>query len=55
MDPRWYIRKPFGFSYFSKELVPIAHAWVETTGNVVFWRYNENVTAFVTSVWAILC
>ncbi|PYH45409.1 epoxide hydrolase family protein [Aspergillus saccharolyticus JOP 1030-1] len=40
-DPRWYIKKPFGFSYFPKELVPIPRAWVETTGNLVFWNSHE--------------
>lgn len=43
MDPRWYIRKPLGFSYFPKELVPVPRAWVETTGNLVFWRQHEKV------------
>ncbi|RFU33849.1 hypothetical protein B7463_g2486, partial [Scytalidium lignicola] len=35
MDPRWYINKPLGFSYFPKELVPIPRSWIETTGNMV--------------------
>lgn len=42
-DPRWYIRKPFGFSYYPKELVPTPRAWVETTGNLVFWQAHEKV------------
>ncbi|KAI9738745.1 MAG: hypothetical protein M1834_008252 [Cirrosporium novae-zelandiae] len=41
MDPRWYIRKPLGFSYFPMELVPTPRAWVETTGNLVFWNLHE--------------
>ncbi|RAL10974.1 epoxide hydrolase family protein [Aspergillus homomorphus CBS 101889] len=40
-DPRWYIQKPFGFSYFPKELVPVPRAWVETTGNLVFWKEHD--------------
>ncbi|BCS02958.1 epoxide hydrolase [Aspergillus luchuensis] len=67
-DPRWYIRKPFGFSYYPKELVPTPRAWVETTGNLVFWQAHEkgghfaalerpqdfldDLTAFCGQVWA---
>ncbi|RAK84782.1 epoxide hydrolase [Aspergillus costaricaensis CBS 115574] len=67
-DPRWYIRKPFGFSYYPKELVPTPRAWVETTGNLVFWQAHEkgghfaalerpqdfldDLTAFCEQVWA---
>ncbi|KAA8643474.1 hypothetical protein EYZ11_001429 [Aspergillus tanneri] len=38
MDPRWYIRRPLGFSYFPMELLPAPQAWVATTGNLVFWK-----------------
>ncbi|PWY75919.1 epoxide hydrolase [Aspergillus eucalypticola CBS 122712] len=67
-DPRWYIRKPFGFSYYPKELVPTPRAWVETTGNLVFWQAHEkgghfaalerpqdfldDLTVFCGQVWA---
>ncbi|OOF93430.1 hypothetical protein ASPCADRAFT_398462 [Aspergillus carbonarius ITEM 5010] len=66
-DPRWYIRKPFGFSYFPKELIPAPRAWIETTGDLVFWRAHEkgghfaalerpqelldDLTAFCEQVW----
>ncbi|OJJ69918.1 hypothetical protein ASPBRDRAFT_678370 [Aspergillus brasiliensis CBS 101740] len=67
-DPRWYIRKPFGFSYYPMELVPTPRAWVERTGNLVFWQAHEkgghfaalerpqdfldDLTAFCELVWA---
>ncbi|KAL1982328.1 hypothetical protein VTN96DRAFT_1422 [Rasamsonia emersonii] len=67
MDPRWYIRKPFGFSYFPMELVPVPRSWIETTGNLVFWRqhekgghfaalerpqdFAEDLAAFVQQIW----
>ncbi|KAF7592106.1 hypothetical protein BBP40_000712 [Aspergillus hancockii] len=67
-DPRWYIHKPFGFSYFPMELLPVPRAWVETTGNLVFHREHEkgghfaalerpqellnDVLAFIDQVWA---
>ncbi|KAH8431643.1 uncharacterized protein LDX57_009299 [Aspergillus melleus] len=41
MDPRWYIQKPFGYSYFPRELIPAPKAWVATTGNLVFCIYHE--------------
>ncbi|KAE8386397.1 Alpha/Beta hydrolase protein [Aspergillus alliaceus] len=36
-----YIQKPFGYSYFPYELFPVPKAWVETTGNLVFWREHQ--------------
>ncbi|KAB8072527.1 Alpha/Beta hydrolase protein [Aspergillus leporis] len=67
-DSRWYIRKPFGFSYFPMELLPVPRAWVETTGDLVFHREHEkgghfaalerpqdllnDVIAFTEQVWA---
>ncbi|PYH97726.1 alpha/beta-hydrolase [Aspergillus ellipticus CBS 707.79] len=66
-DPRWFIQKPFGFSYYPMELVPVPRAWVETTGNLVFWKTHEkgghfaalerprdfldDLTAFCEQVW----
>lgn len=41
LNPRWYIRKPFGFSYFPMELLPAPRAWVEATGNLVFFQQHE--------------
>ncbi|KAJ5289069.1 hypothetical protein N7478_002099 [Penicillium angulare] len=40
-DPRWYIKKPLGFSHFPKELAPLPRSWVETTGNLVFWNQHH--------------
>ncbi|KAH8809006.1 Alpha/Beta hydrolase protein [Xylogone sp. PMI_703] len=70
MDPRWYINKPLGFSYFPKELVPIPQSWIETTGNLVFWRqhekgghfaaleqpreFAEDIVAFAEQIWSLL-
>ncbi|CEJ57229.1 hypothetical protein PMG11_05930 [Penicillium brasilianum] len=66
-DPRWYIHKPFGFSYFPRELAPLPRSWVETTGNLVFWGQHQkgghfaalerpdalkaDLTKFVEQVW----
>lgn len=44
-NPKWYVRKPLGFSWFPKELAPIPRAWVETTGNLVFHRKHTKVGA----------
>ncbi|KAE8349384.1 alpha/beta-hydrolase [Aspergillus coremiiformis] len=68
LDPRWYIRKPFGHSYFPRELLPAPRAWVEATGNLVFFREHEqgghfaaaerpqdlldDVLAFTEQVWS---
>lgn len=38
-----YIHKPLGFSYFPVELFPVPKSWVETTGNLVFWREHQRV------------
>lgn len=37
-NPEWFIRKPLGFSWFPKEIAPVPRRWVETTGDVVFYR-----------------
>lgn len=36
-----YIDKPFGFSWFPKELLPIPKAWIATTGNLSFFREHD--------------
>ncbi|KAF7585286.1 hypothetical protein BBP40_011436 [Aspergillus hancockii] len=62
-----YIHKPFGYSYFPIELFPVPKSWVETTGNLVFWREHQkgghfaalekpaelkaDLTEFVQQVW----
>ncbi|KAK5064705.1 hypothetical protein LTR84_000539 [Exophiala bonariae] len=38
---KWYIGKPFGFSWFKKEISPVPKAWVELTGNLVFHRQHD--------------
>jgi microsomal epoxide hydrolase len=66
-NPEWYITKPFGFSWFPKELAPIPKAWAETTGDLIFWRQHssgghfaalekpdelwQDIEAFVEQVW----
>ncbi|KFZ17100.1 hypothetical protein V501_01891 [Pseudogymnoascus sp. VKM F-4519 (FW-2642)] len=40
-DPKWHINKPFGFSWFPKELAPIPQSWAATTGNLVFYRQHD--------------
>lgn len=39
--PDWYLRKPLGYSYFPKELIPIPVAWVATTGDLVWSNVHE--------------
>ncbi|PVH81183.1 alpha/beta-hydrolase [Cadophora sp. DSE1049] len=40
-NPRWKIKKPFGFSWFPKEIAPVPRAWVETTGDLIWWREHS--------------
>ena len=40
-NPKWYIHKPFGFSWFPKEIAPVPRVWIETTGNLVWWREHS--------------
>ncbi|OOF96730.1 hypothetical protein ASPCADRAFT_206905 [Aspergillus carbonarius ITEM 5010] len=62
-----YIHKPFGYSYFPMEIVPVPRSWVATTGDLVFFRDHEegghfaalehprelkaDLVAFVEQVW----
>ncbi|CAF4080947.1 unnamed protein product [Adineta steineri] len=39
-NPKWYIKKPFGFSWFPKEIAPVPQSWAATTGNLVFFRQH---------------
>ncbi|RVX73342.1 hypothetical protein B0A52_02984 [Exophiala mesophila] len=39
-DPKYYCKKPMGFSWFPQELGPVPRAWVEKTGNLVFHRQH---------------
>ncbi|KAH8807642.1 Alpha/Beta hydrolase protein [Xylogone sp. PMI_703] len=66
-NPKWYVRKPFGYSYFPMELAPIPRLWAATTGNLVFFRQHvkgghfaalecpeilkKDVEEFVSQVW----
>ncbi|KAK5459550.1 hypothetical protein LTS15_003679 [Exophiala xenobiotica] len=41
-SPKWHIsNKPLGYSWFPKEINPIPRAWIETTGNLVFYRQHD--------------
>lgn len=40
-NPKWRINKPFGFSWFPKEIAPVPRTWVETTGDLVWWREHS--------------
>ena len=66
-NPEWYIKKPFGFSFFPKELAPIPGAWAAKTGELCFYRQHEagghfaavekpevllgDLEAFIAQVW----
>ena len=41
-NPAWYIHKPFGLSWFPKEIAPIPQAWAATTGDLVFYRQHDS-------------
>ncbi|KDQ08979.1 hypothetical protein BOTBODRAFT_37508 [Botryobasidium botryosum FD-172 SS1] len=36
-----YITKPFGFSWFPKEVIPVPKSWAAAAGNLVFFRQHE--------------
>lgn len=36
-----FVNKPFGYSYFPRDLVPSPKSWVETSGNLVWYRRHE--------------
>ena len=40
-NPEWYIHKPLGFSWFPREIAPVPQAWIETTGDLVWFRQHE--------------
>ncbi|KAH8891525.1 alpha/beta-hydrolase [Thozetella sp. PMI_491] len=39
-SPEYHIHAPkrLGFSYFPMEVAPVPRAWIETSGNLVFWK-----------------
>lgn len=43
-NPDWYINKPFGYSWFPKEITPVPRAWAATTGDLVFYRQHSKVS-----------
>lgn len=46
-NPIWYIHKPFGFSWFPKEIAPVPKEWIATTANLVFFRQHAEVRLFL--------
>ncbi|KIW16677.1 hypothetical protein PV08_03865 [Exophiala spinifera] len=38
---KWHVHKPLGYSWFPKEINPIPRAWIETTGNLVFFHEHD--------------
>lgn len=41
-QPENYVRKPFGFSWFPQELMPVPKAWAATTGNLVWHKQHSS-------------
>ncbi|GAQ04542.1 putative epoxide hydrolase [Aspergillus lentulus] len=41
LSTRWFIQKPFGFSYFPMELYAAPKSWVATTGNLIFFKDHQ--------------
>jgi microsomal epoxide hydrolase len=68
-DPKYYLEKPFGYSYFPMENSPIPVAWVKTTGNLVWSREHDrgghfaameqpelfaaDIESFVKQIWKV--
>lgn len=66
-EPSLYIDKPMGYSWHPKELAPVPKAWVETSGNLVWYKehkqgghfaawevpkvFVEDIESFVKEVW----
>ncbi|KAL3492575.1 Alpha/Beta hydrolase protein [Aspergillus germanicus] len=63
----FYIHKPFGFSYFPQELMPMPRSWIAKTGNLVYFNEHaqgghfaaleqpkeikEDLAEFISQVW----
>lgn len=45
-SPKMYIKKPMGYSFFPKELMPSPVSWVKIVGNLVWHRQHEKVSVF---------
>jgi microsomal epoxide hydrolase len=41
-DEKYYVKKPFGYSWFPLELAPIPVSWVKTTGDLTWHRSHES-------------
>ncbi|KAL4921801.1 Alpha/Beta hydrolase protein [Aspergillus aurantiobrunneus] len=62
-----YIHKPFGFSYFPNELIPVPKTWVAKIGNLVYYKqhsqgghfaaleqpaeFKKDLTGFLSQAW----
>lgn len=44
-DPEFYCKKPMGYSYFPKELMPTPVAWAKISGNLVWSRQHDKVSS----------
>ncbi|KAF7122388.1 hypothetical protein CNMCM5793_000413 [Aspergillus hiratsukae] len=67
LSTRWFIQKPFGFSYFPMEIYPAPKSWVATTGNLIFFKdhpkgghfaalerpqdLKADLTGFIEQIW----
>ncbi|CAJ2510783.1 Uu.00g064080.m01.CDS01 [Anthostomella pinea] len=40
-NPAWHLHRPFGYSWFPREIAPVPRAWAATTGDLVFFRRHE--------------
>jgi microsomal epoxide hydrolase len=40
-NPKYHIKKPFGYSWYPKELSPTPKDWVATTGNMTWFRAHD--------------
>ncbi|SPO06244.1 related to epoxide hydrolase [Cephalotrichum gorgonifer] len=40
-SPEYYIHRPMGYSWFPKDMGSVPRAWIETTGNLAFFREHD--------------
>lgn len=40
-NPEYYMKKPFGYSWYPKELSPTPKDWVAKTGNMVWFKAHD--------------
>ena len=50
-SPFYFLKKPFGFGWYPKELMPSPKDWIAESGNLVFFRQHEKVVTEITSLW----